>query len=79
MCNVRKKSQYFYTFYQTYIPIYTSYFVFSSVYFIDVLKLNSYLSIVTANRFIIEATADKTREYSATLQAPPSMSKSRAK
>ena len=37
-----------------------------------------YLSTVTASKFMIEATADKTLEYSANLQAPPSLSKWRA-
>ena len=39
----------------------------------------TYLSIVTANKFIMDATAKSTREYSAALQAPPSLSKPRAK
>ena len=54
------------------------YLMFLSIKSIPYVNLDPYLSIVTANRFMMEATADKTREYSATLHAPPSISKSRA-
>ena len=66
----------------TYLKIMLShtkdYYIFLLIFMI-IRKQGTCLSIVTLNRFIIEATADNTLEYSAALQAPPSMSKSRAK